>query len=114
MSGRVRRAAVAELTPPPVAGRAGHHYRAGMTEPPRAPRLLILAVVGALAVIGVLLWLWVVSTEAPAVPGEPVDTSGNGILAVWIIGGTVVVGFLLVVAGAAVAARIVAARRARR
>jgi hypothetical protein len=65
-------------------------------------------------VIGVLLWLWVVSSEAPAVPGGPVDTSGNGILAIWIIGGTVVIGFLLVAAGAAVAARIVAARRARR
>lgn len=78
------------------------------------PRKTVALVVAALFALGVVLWLFVVSTETPVYPGAPVDTSGNGMLAVWIIGGTVVIGFFVVAFVAALAARIVTRRRTRR
>lgn len=88
-----------------------------MTDPRSSgpiPKKAVVRIVVALAVIGVAIWGWVISTETPVIPNEPVDTSGNGLLLLWILAATEVGGFFLVTAAAAVAARIVAARRARR
>lgn len=82
-------------------------------DPAPVPRKTVAIVVAALFSLGVVLWLFVISMETPIAPGEPVDTSGNGMLAVWIIGGTVVVGFFVVTFLAAMSARFVAWRRGR-